>query len=368
MNIAAYTAVRNNNFNLIRFLAAFTVLISHSFPIVYGTNANEPLISLALGVTLGELAVDVFFVTSGFLVFGSLMRSDDIFVFGNARVLRIFPGLFIMLVITVFLLGPLLSDLEFDEYFSHAETIEYFIFSATLLPGLFFGGHDWLPGLFTENAFKNTVNGSLWTLPIELSLYIGLAGMWLFSWIAKRRRFAFLILIILTATCMLFAASIFTQLVSMKWYGRLVEMAYMFFCGSTFYIFRDHIRLSHKTALFFASMLLSSACIGGKAFFIAYLVTLPYLLLYVAYVPKGFLLKFNLLGDYSYGIYIYAFPIQQSIASIFPNTTIVELIVRSGLLTLIMAISSWHFVESRAIKLKSNNKLHSMEPKKAVNS
>lgn len=362
MNIGEYTAGRDNNFNLIRFLAAFAVLFSHSFPILYGSNANEPLIALGLGITLGELAVDIFFVTSGFLVFASLIRSENLFVFSVARGLRIFPGLLVMLVIVIFLIGPLLSTATLRGYFSHIQTIRYFVINATLLPAVYFGGHDWLPGVFTNNAFKNSVNGSLWTLPIELVMYIGLGGMWAFSWVAQRKRSTLLVFTVLSTCVALFAFAIFTQIISVKWYGKVTEMAYMFFCGSILYMFRNHIRLSHPPALVAATVLLVAAGIGSKAFHVAYLILLPYLLLYLAYVPKGVVRHFNRIGDYSYGIYIYAFPIQQAVAALLPGVAVFGMIGISGVVTLALAVGSWHLVEKRAMKIRGRNSRESVAP------
>lgn len=362
MNIGAYTAGRDNNFNLIRFLAAFAVLLSHSFPIVYGSDANEPLIALGLGITLGELAVDIFFVTSGFLVFASLMRSKNLFVFSVARGLRIFPGLLAMLVIVVFWIGPLLSTATLGEYFTHIETIQYFVINATLLPAIYFGGHDWLPGLFANNAFKNSVNGSLWTLPIELVMYIGLGGMWAFSWVARHKRSTLLVFTVLSTCAALCALAIFTQIISVRWYGKVAEMAYMFFCGSTLYILRNHIRLSRSAALVAAAVLLVAAGIGSKAFHVVYLILLPYLLLYLAYVPKGVLRRFNRMGDYSYGIYIYAFPIQQAVAAMFPGVTVFGMIGISGVITLALAVGSWHLIEKRAMTIGGRKRRESVSP------
>src|SRR5487761_1170379 len=100
---------RDNNFNLLRFLAAFAVLISHSFSLATGVSDAEPL-RAAYGLTWGDIAVDVFFVTSGFLVTASLLKRRSATAFVWARVLRIFPALWLMLFLTVFGMGLALTS------------------------------------------------------------------------------------------------------------------------------------------------------------------------------------------------------------------------------------------------------------------
>jgi len=102
---AAAASGRDNNFNLVRLAAATAVVVSHSFALATGDPAAEPLWS-TLGITLGGLAVVAFFMTSGYLVGGSLLSNGQPIRFAVARALRIYPGLWVALLLTVFVLGP----------------------------------------------------------------------------------------------------------------------------------------------------------------------------------------------------------------------------------------------------------------------
>ena len=99
---------RDNNFHLIRHLAALAVVLTHSYAVVTGQYSSEPLVSL-LGRSIGHYAVDVFFVLSGFVVTQSLARNANLTRFAVSRVLRIFPALIVAVLATAFILGPAVS-------------------------------------------------------------------------------------------------------------------------------------------------------------------------------------------------------------------------------------------------------------------
>ena len=108
MKLSQFAQGRDNNYNFIRFMAAVAVLVTHSFVLATGRPNTEPL-RARLGLTLGSVAVDIFFITSGFLVTASLLNRRSIIDFAWARLLRIFPALLIMLLLTVFVLGVWLN-------------------------------------------------------------------------------------------------------------------------------------------------------------------------------------------------------------------------------------------------------------------
>jgi len=99
---------------------------------------------------------------------------------------------------------------------------------------------------------------------------------------------------------------------------------------------------------------LAIAASNQQAFFVVYILSTAYILFYLAYVPSGVVRKYNRLGDYSYGIYIYAFPVQQSIAALFPGISILQMILISAIVTTLLAILSWHLLERRSLKLKEH--------------
>lgn len=325
---------KDNHFNLIRFVAALAVLWSHSFALLGST---EPF-SL-LGRNLGGMAVDVFFVTSGFLVTSSLLRSADALDFLIARILRIYPALWAMLVLSLPLLAYLFSPLSIANFFQHSQTLQYLVKASTLL-----GGVDYfLPGVFAHNPYPYVVNGSLWTMSYELGMYLGLLGLWfvfhLFHAYVTRVIAGF---IALSAIIVLFVGV--TPL--LDWHTQtLLRFAYLFFAGAAAYLLRDFLRMSRVIAVACVFVLLLAALYASSYFAWLFMLLMPYIVLYLAYVPKGPLLVFNRLGDYSYGIYIYAFPIQQSLVAISSDRTWWQLSLSASCLTVLCAFFSWHYLE-----------------------
>src|SRR5271166_1142826 len=135
---------RDNNFNLIRMIAATAVLVSHAYPLALGAGTIEPL-EHWLGMSLGTLAVCSFFLISGYFISHSFHRKHDVIEFTAARVLRSYPGLFAALIVTVFIQGPAFTKFRLGAYFSQPETRLYLPRNLSLialqyvLPGVFDG-------------------------------------------------------------------------------------------------------------------------------------------------------------------------------------------------------------------------------------
>ncbi len=344
--LSHYTAGRDNNFNLIRILAALAVLVSHSFALAVGRGAYEPL-SHWLGISSGTVAVDVFFITSGLLVTASLLRSRSIVEFASARILRIFPALWVMLALTVFGLGATVSTLGSAAYFSSAVTWHYLLKCATLVYNVSFE----LPGVFANNPYPDAVNGSLWSLPVEVRMYLVLAALWLLTWLARRWHDH-----VFRGACVLIALSAGALVLATHLHGlrdsAALRLIFMFFSGASLFAFRQNIRLSRVAFAACAALLVGAALVGQQAFFVAYLVGLPYIAIYLAYVPAGWIRRYNRRGDYSYGVYIYAFPVQQAIVAVQPGISVALLLLEAGAISLVCAALSWHLVEKRALALR----------------
>lgn len=343
MKISDFTCGRDNNFNLIRIIAAYAVLVSHSFPLA--TGGAEPFRD-TLGMTPGSIAVDIFFVTSGFLVTASLLTRQSTIEFVWARVLRVFPALLVMLLLTVFVLGPLFTTLPWSSYFTDPKIYKYFLKSLTLITGIEFN----LPGVFENNPYKSAVNGSLWTMPSEVRLYAILVVIWvLLSAIPRFRSTAFGFTIILGA--------IFAGVLVVCGHFGLIEsnprLPFMFFTGSAFFVLKERVVLSQIAfSILAVALLLASA--NSAIFFIVYTAALAYMLFFVAYIPSGIIRKYNKLGDYSYGVYIYAFPVQQSTAALLPGISVLYMVTLSTVFTLVLSVISWHFIEKHALKLRGH--------------
>lgn len=346
MKLSKFTQGRDNNFNLIRIIAAFAVLVTHSFALAIGTGDAEPFRE-SLGMTLGSIAVDVFFITSGFLVTASLLTRQSTIEFIWARVLRIFPALLAMLVLTVFGLGVFYTSLPLPSYLADSKTYIYLMKCATLITGVAYN----LSGVFEGNPYKNAVNGSLWTMPYEIRMYAILAIAWVALRIIKKNRLRMFELAIVTS------AVVSGMLVIVRHFylptgDQFAILFFMFFSGAAFYVLKEHITFSRLSFWLLVIALLSSAIANKHAFFVVYALTIAYILFYIAYVPSGRIRKYNQMGDYSYGVYIYAFPVQQSVAASIPGVSVLYMLLISASATLLLAALSWHLLERRALGLK----------------
>ncbi|MFH1980804.1 MAG: acyltransferase [Pseudomonadota bacterium] len=348
--LAERASGRNNNFNLIRFLAAAMVMLSHSYPLT--GNSGEPL--SRLGLSYGFVAVDAFFVISGFLVTGSLFNRADTLSFIRSRCLRIFPALVVCNLVCIGVVGLLFTRLPLVDYLKQGQLLRYFVNNTLLVLGPL---QSWLPGVFMDIPFRYTVNGSLWTLPHELRLYL-LATI--FSVLAFMRggligpHRARVGIILIGLVAMGGYLSIHTIVCIevfqvMEWVP--LRLLALFFGGGALWILRGRVPLSGRLALLCVAALLVAG-VNIRLFFIVYTLTIPYLVLYGAYAPTGRLWCFNRLGDYSYGMYIYAFPVQQSIASLLPGIGVAEMFGLAWLVTLVPAMLSWHLIEQPLLRLK----------------
>src|SRR5919202_5926078 len=151
---------RRDNFGVLRLTAATAVLVSHAFRL---TGSTEPVAAIT-GETLGDVAVAVFFAVSGFLVAGSWCRDPRLGRFLARRAKRIWPGLAVAVLFTVYVVGPIFTRLPLKEYLDSGGT-HAFLGWLVMVPS-----HR-LPGVFTSNPL-GLANASLWTLPVEFKAYL----------------------------------------------------------------------------------------------------------------------------------------------------------------------------------------------------
>lgn len=318
---------RNNNLNLLRFAAASLVLLSHCWPLTEGTPENEPAMRL-FGLELGRMAVWVFFALSGFLVASSWERRPNVRAFFLARARRIFPGLIVMLLGLVFILGPIVTTMSLPEYLTQRKTWSFLFFNALLFE------LRWdIPGVFDRAA----LNGSLWTLPVEVRCYLALG---LLGWAGVLRQG-----ITYLAAAVVLAVLTFTGWLDLN----QAPLAFSFLAGVSAWKWRERIALDGRLAL--ALLLLALFLMHQRApFSMAVLVVaLAYGSPYLAYVPNGAVRAFNRIGDYSYGIYIYAFPVQVTVHQLWPGYGVADMFFVAMPITLVLAALSWTLVESPAL-------------------
>lgn len=343
---------RANAFDFLRVAAATMVLISHSFPMV---GLHEPM--PVAGQTIGDLAVAVFFAVSGYLVCQSWQSDPHPGRFAARRALRIFPGLAVMALVTALVMGPAVSSLPVGEYLAARATWAGMAHGALGLGGFA------LPGVFEGNPLPGAVNGSLWTIKYELLMYLSLA---LAGCLFRRIGRVCLGLAVIGAVGWWALALVSPQPVPeptplplpLAWriglvldVDRIACLSVFFFAGAVLYMERWRIPLAWPLAgLGMAVLPLIDDPV--LAMFACWLVVPYAAIVFAQRAPRVFA---RLRGyDYSYGIYIYAYPVQQLCASLgerggygWGAVTLASLLA-----TLLLAVLSWYLVEKPALRLK----------------
>ena len=337
---------KTNNLNAIQFFMSVLVIYSHAFSLGAATIDGE-VIKWLTGTrySAGSLAVAVLFIVSGFLVSASYENSRSVIQYFKNRVFRIFPGLVAVVAACVFILGPCVTTLSTKAYFESPETRIY-LKNVLLYP------IRWnLPGVFASNAYPNSVNGALWTLPHQFSLYIFL-GVLGFLGLLRHKNTSLLCFTV-------FAFAHVTHLSGGKLQGILnsygmtwdatLYLGMYFSAGMVAYAYRDVLRLTKKGAVT-AALGLLFAWFVAKEHFISTSVFGTYLILYLAYCTKP--IRFGV-EHLSFGLYIYGFPVQQTITFLFGGKVSPWLNMAIALpCALLCAWLSDLCVERPAIKLK----------------
>lgn len=334
---------RDNHFNLIRICAATAVMISHAFAVVTGDVMSEPF-RAATKISLGEYAVAVFFGVSGLLIARSFDRRASFLHFLVARVLRLYPALMVALLLTAFVLGPVVTLLDSTAYFSARGTWIYVPVNLTLA-----FRSDVLPGVFTTNPMPGIVNGPLWSLFYEVTCY----GFVVVTGLVGLLRHKGLFAILLAAVVCGHVVSVFAAPaggIAFK-LDLLGFVGFPFALGMAAYVWRDRLRLGVAFAALLWLAPVATLLIPLLTPFLgsAIIVAVVYTTFWLALVPKGPLLHYNALGDFSYGVYIFAYPIQQTLELRSVVATPLHNMLLTAPLMLGCAALSWHFVESPSL-------------------
>lgn len=344
---------KNNYFDDLRFILATLVVFYHSYELIKEPT-HDLITMMVLGQSsLGEMAVYAFFTISGFFMIQSLENSKSSLKYFRNRLYRIIPAFWCSLIFFSLLIIPLFSKVSLYG--------EDGIITFILKAGSFhIFDYSWtIKGAFPDNTFVDNINGSMWTLKHELAAYIMLPIFYALSY--KNRWFMLLFTIILFILSLLSYSEIFLfnlpvgefWILSENEYGYFVRFLYYFMIGGCFYLYKDKIFLgSSKLDLrwfLFLSLLLVLSFYGGKGKYILF-IWVPYVILLSGCIFKyKFFSKF---GDYSYGIYIYSFPIQQLVLLKDSSISALGLFFTSMFFTLLVSIISYHFLEKPILNLK----------------
>lgn len=333
------TGGRPSGFDYLRISLSVSVIAWHSIGACYGGAAETQLLMGPLR-PLVYLIVPCFFALSGFLIAGSLER-NDLLSFLTLRGIRIFPALTLEVVLSAFLLGPLLTKLPLSTYFSNSEFYQYMLNIVGYI-------HYNLPGLFIDNPAGPKVNAQLWTIPFELECYIAISVLALLT---LARRPGLLMGLLIAATVFSVAKQVLGHHVlpiDSTPPGRALVFCFLF--GVTIYGLRN--KIAWNAYLFAAAALLTYVLLNfSETTYFAFL-PISYMTVYVGLLnpKKVFIIKS---ADYSYGMYLYGYPIQQAIALLFPSLrfwwfNLAATLLFSGL----FAWFSWTFVEAPVMQRK----------------
>ena len=330
--IAAAWATQRNNFNVMRLLAAWLVIYGHAWAIT-GSSGQDLLASLTEFRFAGAIAVDMFFVVSGFLIAASLQR-NTVRGYLVSRALRILPALLVCVGITTFILGPFLSTAA--DYWSQATTWNYFLINASLLLSRF-----QLPGVFTTHPLE-VVNGSLWTLPIEAKLYLLLLIAWLLGLLAPGRYTPLWAVAIVAGYALAWRYAPLPDHLQ-----KYAECTAFFITGSLLWVNRDRIRLSGWIVL---QLLVVFAMLRGSPWaHLPYFGLLTYGSIYLALQVRLPIIRHT---DLSYGLYLYGWPAQQLAWMLPMGKSLAGNAVIATAIALACAALSWFLVERPALRLK----------------
>lgn len=334
---------RNNNFNFLRLVLSLLVILSHAPQLIDGDSSREPLTKLIGFTSLGKLAVESFFLLSGYLIVQSWEQSPQIWNFLKKRILRIYPGFIVASIVCAFIVGPLGAQPK--EYFQN------FWYSGFLKSVIFLGIPE-IPAVFQGQPYPS-VNGSMWSISLEFICYtivLVLGSLGIF-----RNKLTWL-----SSAIVLYSVVLFTTLGSSLPYASryfslndpFFRLAAFFFMGGCFYLYRDVIY--YKSSLAFAAASLILVCVViMKIHYLLFAVVGAYLLFYLAFTPITLLKGFERLPDVSYGVYLYGWPVQKLILWYFPATTPWLLFIVAALVSLLVGAGSWYMVEKPFMRLKS---------------
>lgn len=286
-----------NNFDLLRLIAAIMVVWSHQFVVL---GHPQPEVHLVNGY-VGSFGVMIFFGISGYLNTKSLVRRKSATSFLASRATRLYPALVVCVFLTI-IMGALITSTP-HEYFN-VKTLRY------LLNSTLFWLEVRLPGVFTENIYPEAVNNSLWTLPMEAACYIGLATIFQ---VGRFGRYATLAPLLLVAISLLVFSSTVRGLTE-DW---LVNQDHApryygvgFLSGSLLAAFEGIFNRT-TAAIFLCSV--ATAFVLADQRLTAILLVLPIIFISLGRLPSQRWMR--PLVDVSYGTYLYAFPIQQLISN-----------------------------------------------------
>lgn len=326
-------------FDTLRIVLAMVIMGFHGSQILQGRVAGDFRLSSFFPLTLS--LVPLFFCLSGFLVTGSALRTRSVRKFLTNRSLRIFPALTVEVFLCAIVLGPQLTDLDLKTYFTETKFFSYFgnIIGRVRMS---------LPGVFSDNPIPDTVNASLWTLQPEFYCYLLMTLLMLTTLVFKKKIFS---LAFISATIFLSILNVAND------FGKPTDVfpphviVFYFFCGILAYQWKAKIPLN--ILFFLVAVIVSYFSVTAPCLVYFSAIPVTYIMVYLGLLDLPLIKPFSN-GDYSYGIYLFNFPIQQSIIKIYPSLDSWWILMAVSLpATIVFSALSWHCIEKPALSLKN---------------
>ena len=334
----------SNNFNFLRLLFALLVILSHTVEILDGNRDREIFTILFHTTTFGGLAVDGFFLLSGYLIVQSWKADPVAWTFLSKRALRIFPAFIVASVLCAFIVGPLGGG---KDYFEQFKLVDFLV-------GMGLLAKPAIPPVFAGSHFP-MVNGSMWSIHYEFVCYLFVLGFGLSRALRNPRVWLFAtaaLVVVNTAH----AWGLQFSLLSLRdpLANPLVRLSMFFFVGGSFYLYR-HVIVFRRRDAGIAAALLLPALYSEATLDLGLALAGGYLLFYFALTSLAGLHWFRRLPDVSYGTYLYGWPVTKLLIWYFPSISAVAAVGLTMLAALMLGAVSWYGVEKPFLKLKPGN-------------
>lgn len=331
----------DNFFTPLRLFFALMVVVGHVYIVALRDAGAEPF--LFFNYKPSYLAVNLFFIASGFLVSKSMLYRGDLADYTSARALRIFPALAVHVLFVMFVMGPFVTNLPLNAFFTDPQfyTQPFQVLS-------FYKTEMIMPGAL-ETSHEPIASAAIWTLRYEVLAYIGTAiafsmGLMRKKWMLLAQFVGFSVLWAVAHGTGLYD-KIPATLQAVLRFG----MAYGL--GAAIYAYRDRISLNFIGLLI--TGLVAALFHGTIAFEMMTNILLAYIVFWAAYVKIPSLNRLKSVSDVSYGIYIYHWAVMQWIFYKMPSLSLGQLLFLTLIGTLILAILSWFLVEKPMLKRKA---------------
>ncbi|PUE21256.1 hypothetical protein B9Z48_02230 [Limnohabitans sp. WS1] len=325
---------RSNNFNALRFLFASLVILSHAPELQDGDRSREVLTQIFGTISFGEMAVQCFLLISGYLIVKSWQERPQVAVFLTHRILRIYPGFVAASLVCALLIAPVFGASDYWVQFKMGDYLKSLLFlKQPAIPEVFAGSH------------YAAVNGSMWSISYEFKCYFIALVFGLLGGLKKRN--VWLALAIFCTVFHVINRSGWANLPSDLTIRLLMAFAY----GGCFYLYENALPWRSSLAgwglllmavlLFFPMTAQPALCLLGG-----------YAILYFA-KSGPLVLGFHRWPDISYGVYLYAWPLNKIWLWYFPEMNLAALVLLVFCSSVLAGLLSWYAVEKTCLKLKA---------------